>query len=59
MEERESLPVVTLRCKDCQFYRVSRTEDEGNYCWCTFWSDENEALTEPDGYCHNALPHQL
>jgi hypothetical protein len=54
----ESLPVVTIRCKDCQFYR-----DYENYQVCIFWSLDKddefiEAYTEPDGYCHNALPHK-
>ena len=42
--------VVTINCKDCQFYR-----DNGDYQVCIFWSGDDEALTEPDGYCHNAL----
>lgn len=52
----ETLQVVTTKCKDCQFYR-----DYGNYQVCNFWSVDRddefiEAFTEPDGYCHNALP---
>lgn len=52
MEEKEVLQVVTVRCKDCQFFR-----DAGNYQYCIFWSDDDNALTEPEGYCHNALLH--
>lgn len=51
MDEDKSLPVVTIRCKECQFYR-----DNVNYQYCVFWSsDDDEAYTEPDGFCHNAL----
>lgn len=55
MDENKTLPVVTIRCKECQFYR-----DNGNYQVCNFWSIDTgdsyeEAFTEPDGFCHNAL----
>lgn len=51
MDEKEALPVVTIRCRECQFYR-----DAGNYQYCVFWSsDTDEAFTEPNGFCHNAL----
>lgn len=52
MDEKEVLQVITIRCKDCQFFR-----DAGNYQYCIFWSDDDNALTEPEGYCHNALLH--
>lgn len=52
----ENVLVQVIRCKNCQFYR----DNGDNYQYCTFWSSGSddtfeEAMTEPDGYCHNAL----
>lgn len=48
--EGELKQTQLIRCKECQFFR-----DNGDYQWCVFWTMDDEALTEPDGYCHNAV----
>lgn len=43
--------VTAIQCKECQFFR----ENDG-YCTCTYWSNDEDAIVDPEGYCSAALP---
>lgn len=40
-----------IECKDCQFYKELSPE----YHFCAFWSDTDEQMVEPNGFCSNAV----